>query len=304
MRWQLVLLPLLLLSNLSSAANFTCQAKIHRPKSAHKRPLVDKLGTLIFNNDDRRLSFKSGAGDEFEVPYDSVMKAVFDVTTHMRGGALSQVVSAVGMPGAIAGAAIAGRHVQDYWFYVAYGEGKQGREVLLEVPKESSQQVIEQAKNCFGPKALVTEVLQGEEIDPAKLLDSKSKHKLRVNKQGHPLPESQPDKATVVVVCPPLAARYAGRGNQFKLHANARVVAVNKPGTYSFGYLEPGTYRLASQAENANGLEMALEAGKTYYFLQNIGQGVFKYTTMLSRNSPELVNYLMSGSYYSDWKRK
>jgi len=101
-----------------------------------------------------------------------------------------------------------------------------------------------------------------------------------------------------------LAARYAGRGNQFKLHANDRVVAVNKPGTYSFAYVDPGTYRLASQAQNANGFEEQLEAGKTYYFLQNTGQGAFKYSTMLSRNSAEVVTYLMSGSYFSVWNRK
>lgn len=56
----------------------------------------------------------------------------------------------------------------------------------------------------------------------------------------------KPDKATVVVVCPPLAARNAGFGNQFKLHANDEVVAVNKTGTYSFAYLDPGKYRLIS----------------------------------------------------------
>ncbi|SRR6266536_519645 len=81
----------------------TFQAKLHRSKSSHKLPMVDKLGTLIFDNGNRKLSFKSDAGDKFEIGYDAVTKVVFDVTTHMRGGSLSQVVSAVGMPGAIAG---------------------------------------------------------------------------------------------------------------------------------------------------------------------------------------------------------
>jgi hypothetical protein len=79
------------------------------------------------------------------------------------------------------------------------------------------------------------------------------------------------------------------------------VVAVNKEGTYSFAYIEPGKYRLVSQADDANGFEMELEAGKTYYFLQNTFQGG---DTVLSRNSPELVNYLMSGTYFADWSRK
>lgn len=132
----------------------------------------------------------------------------------------------------------------------------------------------------------------------------KSKHAVRIDKHDHPLPEPKLDKATVVVDCPPLAARYAGRGIQFKLHANGRVVAVNKWGTYSFAYLDPGKYRLASQSENAYGFDLELEAGKTYYFLQNTYQGVLKSETSLTRESPELVMFLVDGSYYSDWKRK
>ena len=43
-----------------------------------------------------------------------------------------------------------------------------------------------------------------------------------------------------------MAARESGHGNQYKLHANDKVVAVNKPGTYIFAYLDPGEYVLAS----------------------------------------------------------
>ena len=46
----------------------------------------------------------------------------------------------------------------------------------------------------------------------------------------------------MVVICPPLAARSAGKGNQFKLHANDQIVAENRQGTYSFAYLDPGKY--------------------------------------------------------------
>jgi hypothetical protein len=106
------------------------------------------------------------------------------------------------------------------------------------------------------------------------------------------------DKATIVVVCPPLAARYEGKGNQFKLHANDQVIAVNREGTYSFAYLDPGKYRLVSHSENAKGFEMELQAGQTYYFLQNIFMGVWKGQTMLSRNSEELAMYLVDGSYF------
>jgi len=49
---------------------------------------------------------------------------------------------------------------------------------------------------------------------------------------------------------------------------------------------------------------MDLEAGKTYYFIQEmvIGAGG-RILTMLSRNSPEVVMYLVDGAYLSDWKR-
>jgi len=100
----------------------------------------------------------------------------------------------------------------------------------------------------------------------------------------------------------PLAARDAGKGNQFKLHANDQVVAVNRMGTYILAYLDPGKYRLVSQAEDANGFEMELEAGHEYFFLQNPFQGVFKWETTLSRNSQKVVTYLAEGAYLSDWK--
>jgi hypothetical protein len=145
---------------------------------------------------------------------------------------------------------------------------------------------------------------KGEEIDPNTLPDLKSKHTFTADRKNHPLPEVQAEKATVVVVCPALETRFTARGNQFKLHANDRVIAVNRAGTYSFAYLDPGKYKLISQSVNANGFEMQLEAGKEYYFLQNTFQGAFKWDTGLSRNSPELVMYELNGAYYSDWKRK
>ena len=201
--WQiLTLLALLSSANLLAANQLTFQAKIHRCKSAENRLLVDKLGSLNFDDNSRQLSFKSGAGDIFEIGYDAVTKVVFDVTTHMRGGALSQIISGVGMPGAIAGAAIAGRHVHDYWLYVDYNDGGHDREALLEVPKESSKEVIDLAQKCFGSKVTVSEIHQGQEIDTNRLPDAKSKQKLRVDKHNHPLPQTKPDKATIVVVCP------------------------------------------------------------------------------------------------------
>lgn len=272
--------------------------KIRRHRSEQKRVLVDKVGALTFDDASKKLSFKDDAGDKLELNYDDIAKVSFEITTHMRGGALSQMIG--GIPGAI----IAGKHVNDYWMYVAPAAGK-GEPFLMEIQKDSSDKVIEKSKAVFGDRATIAEFSEkGEEVDKNKLKDLQSKHDLKVNKETHPLPELKPDKALVVVVCPPLAARYAGLGNQFKLHANDQVIAVNRMGTYSFAYLEAGKYKLVSQSENANGFDMELESGKDYYFLQNTFQGAWKAQTALSRNTKELVMYEMDGSYYADWKRK
>jgi hypothetical protein len=164
--------------------------------------------------------------------------------------------------------------------------------------------VIDKTKAVFGDKVSEYPTRQGEKIEKGALKDLQSKHSLRDDKKQHPIPELKPDKALIVVVCPPLAARDSGHGNQYKLHANDKVVAVNKPGTYSFAYLDPGEYLLASQAENASGLKLTIEAGKDYYFLQNTFMGAFKSRTGLSQQSKEIVLHEMSGAGYADWKRK
>ena len=281
------------------------EAKIRRHRSVEKRVLVDKLGTLTFDDSARRLSFKSEAGDDLDIGYDDIGKAIFEVTSHMRAGAVSQGIKALGLPGLIAGTAIAGGHVNNYWLYLDYKDHGSDQSVLLEVPKEFSAQVIDKANAAFGPQVTITNFAEkGIPIKVEELKAFESKQALKVDKHLHPLPELKADKATIVVVCPPLAARYAGKGNQFKLHANDQIVAVNRMGTYSFAYLDPGKYRLVSQTENANGFDMDLEAGQEYFFLQNTFQGVFKAETTLSRDSRELAMYLLDGSYYSEWKDK
>ncbi len=310
MKRMLAVAALLTLSSPCFADSETFNhVKIHRHRSAEHRELVDKLGTLAFDDGNRKFSFTTnpeGAHDTqstTEIRYDSVTKIVFEVTTHMRGGGLAETLNAAGVP--VAGTVIARQHVEDYWFYIAYQDDGGAQELLFELPKNASPTVIDKAKNLFGPRVTIAEFQEkGEEVDPKTLSDIKSKQRERLDKNVRPLPEVKPDKATIVVVCPPLAARFTGRGNQFKLHANDHVIAINREGTYSVAYLDPGKYRLVSQSENANGFEMEVEAGKTYYFLQNIFQGFLKGQTMLSRNSPELVTYLMSGTYFSDWSLK
>ena len=303
--FSLICLLLFFASGLSGQKTVFKDVKIRRHRTAEKRVLVDKYGTLTFDDSARKLMFESDVGDHIEVGYDNVGKVVFDAATHMRGGALAQVVEAAPLAGPMVGAAIAGWHVNDYWFYLEYKSRDQSESALLVVPKSSSTKIIEKATSVFTSRVTVTDFPEkGSAIKKDDLKAVKTKQTLRVNKQDHPLPEVKPDQATVVVVCPPLAARYSGKGNQFKLHANDEVVAVNKGGTYSFAYLNPGKYRLVSQAEDANGFEMELEAGHEYFFLQNTFQGVFRGETGLSRNSREVVMYLADGSYLAEWKTK
>ena len=104
-------MSVLLLAISCSANTVAFDAKLHRHKSAGNRVLVDKVGVLAFDDDRRGLSFKDNAHDKFEIPYGSVIKAVFEVTTHMRGGTASQVLKVAGLPGVIAGTAIARGHI-------------------------------------------------------------------------------------------------------------------------------------------------------------------------------------------------
>jgi hypothetical protein len=283
--------------------------KIHRHKSSTNRMLVDKVGVLKFDDSGRELTFAGREGDTFDVRYDDISKIIFEETTHMHGTTAGTIALTAVSP-TLAGIVTA-KHVQEHWFYLEYRNGDHDEKVLLEVPKESSERMISKVQSIFGPRVTMPEfqekgeaIQKGEDLDEKHIPDLRSQHTVTVDKQNHPLPETKADKATVVVVCPSLAARYAGHGNQFKLHANDHVIAVNKLGTYGFAYLDPGQYTLISQSENANGFKIELQAGKSYYFLQNTFAGIVKEHTMLSRNSPEIVMYELNGSYFSDWRRK
>ena len=274
--------------------------KIRVNRSESDRRLVDKSVDLTFNDTARRLIVK-GSENEITIAYDGVRKVVFDVTTHMRGITPAGVLAGlIPVAGDIAGPKIMAKHINDYWFYI---EPTSGSPVVLEIPKESSPVVIEKAKAVFGDKVSEYPTRQGEKIEMDVLTDH-SWHSIRNDKNQHPVPELRPDKALIVVVCPPLVARLSESRIQYKLHANDKVVVVNRMGTYSFAYLDPGEYLLVSQAENANGFKLPLEAGKDYYFLQNSFLGFWKGRTSLSQQSKEIVLHEMSGTGYADWKRK
>ena len=305
-RIALLIFILSFVNNLCLSQEATVPARFYRHKSLADRTLVSELGTLTFDDNRRTIMFKDDANDKLVVPYDSVDKALFETTEHMRGMTpVSFLAGAIPFAGMVAGPAVAGHHVSDDWFYLEYGSDPHREKVLLQLPQDKFASVINKANNLFEAKVIKAEyVVKGEQFDPSKLPRHKEKDELKIDKRNHPLPEIKPDKAVVVVLCPPVRGGYDGLKYQFKVHANDEVIAVNKWGTYSFAYLDPGKYRLASQSENAYWFEMELEAGKSYYFLQNTFQGVVKNQASLTRNSPELVSYLIDGSYYSDWRRK
>src|SRR5438105_8344658 len=150
MRLSLVIGSILVPALCCAEPTTTFQAILHRHKSPHNRVLVDKVGTLTFDNDNRKLTFKGDAHDKLEIPYDAVTKVVFEVTTHMRDGAVPELLTGMGFPGMIAGKAIARQHVHNYWFYLEHGDNNQAEKVLLEVPSNSSKNVIDEAKKVFG----------------------------------------------------------------------------------------------------------------------------------------------------------
>jgi len=276
------------------------KVKVRFNRSEEDRRLVDKKADLILDESSQRLVVKS-EHKPLDIACDKVQKIVFDVSTHMRGGVLGDILA-----GGAVGAALTATHVSDYWCYIEYkAQDNSVRHYMLEIDKESSPKAIEKMQGIFGDRVVIAEFEEkGEKIDKKTLKDLQSKHKLKIDKKNHPMPEIKADKALLVVVCPPLAARKAGKGSQMKLHADDLVVAVNKQGTYSLVYLDPGEYLLVSQAGNANGFRMKLEAGKDYYFLQNVFSGRWKETTSLSRNTKELVMHELSGAWFADWERK
>lgn len=282
---------------------------VRQAKKAGDQRLVERSADLVFDDAAQRLKLRSER-DPVDITYADVTKVIFEVTEHMRGynqGAFWTSMAGAAVPGAgLASLVVAGQPVKDYLCYLEMRRtsDEPAEPYVIEVGKHSIDDVKAKMNAVFAGRTQDQPMLVGEKFERAKLKDLRSKHTVIVVKQQRPLPEILPDQALVVVVSQTPSARTSGKGTQVKLHANDRVVAVNKAGTWTFAYLNPGEYTLVSQADNANGLRMKLEAGKDYYFLQNALLGTTKTRTTLSRHSKGLVQFEASGTYYSDWKRK
>jgi hypothetical protein len=293
-------------------------------KSGQNRKLIEASGTLIFDDASRKLVVKSSE-KPLEIRYDDVAQVVFDRTRHVRGvsaakeigfGTLTDVIAQAGPVGAAIGGAADTRAdlkkfgaVTDYWMLIDMKmPGGTIRQELIQVGRADSDRIIAKAEQLFGKDVHIADFPEiGHDIDKKDLKDAGAKHSVSVDKVNHPEPQIRTDKALVVVAFPNIAVTGSGRW-QFKLHANDSVIAVNQTGTYSFAYLDPGEYLIASQAGylggNANGFKMKLDAGSDYYFLENVVAGGVGYRTVLSRNPKDIVMFEVQGSYYAEWKRK
>ena len=298
-RWLVLALGAALLAPASAGAQqqVFSGVKVRFSKSDKDRVLVNKKADLVLDGTVRRVMVKHKAAP-LDVGYDDVQRIVFDTSRHFRQHSP--------LLGGLVGAAVASRTVTDQWCYLEYKttEGAT-RPYLLQVASGSADSLRNSMRSIFGDRVEIAEFSEPDTaIEKATLKEAAAKFTVRADKQNHPMPELKPDQALVVAVCPTLTPEGAGRGPLFKLHANDRVVVINKEGTYGYAYVDPGEYLLVSQCENANGLKITLEAGKDYYFFQNMLFGAMTPKTDLSRHSKELVMYELNGAYYSEWRPK
>lgn len=252
--------------------------------------LDDEVGRLIVKSKDRPL----------DVPYDAVSKIILEPSVEFTAGALDFVLGAPTGVGE-------GRD-SDYWCYLEFKTGDRSlAPYLLKIDRGEAVAAIARLESTFGEAVMTPmfpEDATARDIDKDRLADVASEHDFKTDKDAHPTPEVRADQALVVVVEPKPRGGGYGKGRQVKLHANDRVEAVDRFGTYSFFYLEPGDYQLVSQSSNAFGLDISVEAGQAYYFVQYASMGGFRTNTVLLRHSRELVMYLLAGAYHSVWSRK
>ena len=295
-RLSVLLLLLVLVSTLTLYAQQTSfdDVKI-RFTPPNERLAVDKGARLVFDDGARRLIVKSGH-HPLEVSYEDIHKVVIE--SDYRGVDPTKFMLTVG-------AVWAPEKRETLWCYLEYKKTDGPPEsYLIRIDKKIREQFIEKARAVFGEKVAFPEFPERPEaMDKKQLPEAEVEFSVKQDKKNHPLPEIRPDKALVVVVCPAFNTRYAGKG-LLKIHANNRVVGINKMGTYTFFYLEPNEYLLVSQGGDASGVRTLVEAGKDYYFLQTPTIGWVSVNSILNRQSKELVMYEVNGAHYSDWKRK
>ena len=133
--------------------------------------------------------------------------------------------------------------------------------------------------------------LFAQETDKAKLAEMKLKacgtktvkYKADTDKKQHPTPDAPADKALIYVLRPTLI----GNKIQSKIAVDGDWKGVNRGKNYFFFTVEPGERYFCSESENQDFLILNVEAGKTYYFLQEVKPGFMKARTNLVQFTEE-----------------
>lgn len=275
------------------------------PKSASDPRLLSKEVDLVFDDHARQLVVKS-KDRPIDVAYADVQRAIFEVNPQIAEGVFDMFLGAsIGITTGLG----EGRY-NNLWCYLEYRTPDGHVEAyLLEIASKDARGVVGHMREALGDRAAVVtfpENASVEDIDKDLLPEIHSKHDVKADRDHHPMPELRHDKALIVVVATIPTGGLPGR-RQIKIHANDRVTCVNKVGTYCWFYLDPGEYQLVSQSGTASALQITVEAGMDYYFIQTVftgGFGGLKTKTILTRHTRELVMYELNGAYHSVWSRK
>jgi hypothetical protein len=292
---RLLVLGLLLVTPLAALAQQVAFPDVKVRFSRGKdRLLVEKAAHLVFDDAGQRLIVKS-SDRPADVPYDKVRR--IQLERSIRGTDPSLAIAF----GGLVGAAIHDDTKLASWAYI---ETEGSPPLLLLIGKDSTVRFREKVQEAFGDRVATVEFREtAEKVEKSALKEAKVGYDVRADRQQHPMPELKPDKALIVVACPPINTRYSGKGNA-KLYLDDAVVAANEMGSYTFFYAEPGEHALVSEMGNASAIRMNFEAGKDYHFLQNTSIGWTSPQTLLTRQSRELVMYEIEGSYFATWKKK
>ncbi len=288
----------------SSAAVAFDDVWVRFSKSAKDVRMVTDKADLVIDPAAGRLKVKNKK-KPLDVAFADVKGIVFDASTHMRGGKGGNGLG--GLIGAAVAASIQGGGVTDYWCVIDYAaaDGPVAR-YLLEVDKKQAAAVVAKLKELLPGKVRETRFEERQrEIPKEEMKALDDEYTVTVKKKEAPaVPAVRPNQALLVVVCPAVDATDTGGGSQYRLYANGKIVAVNRMGTHSFVFLDPGRYTLLTKAGNAGELTIELEAGKDYYFFQNTFMGFASAKNTLTRQSKELVLYELAGTYPVEWQPK
>jgi hypothetical protein len=257
---------------------------------------------LVIDTVARRLVVKNRE-QPLDISADRVTKLTFDVSSHMRGGLEPDNG---GMLGALVGAVIAGGTVNDHWCVIDYlDDAGVSQRYLLEIGKKQASDVLALLRRLLPSAVEEVRFVEEQREAPQGDMAFTDDYDVTVQKENRPaIPTMHPESALVVVAAPTIELRDAGKGPQYRLYANRNIVAVNKPGTYAFFRLAPGTYSLLAKAGNISVLDVTVEAGKEYYFFENTFMGFSSSKVRLTRQAAVLVRQEITGMYFSEWHPK